>query len=322
MKKLLLVSIVLVAFGILFLTFPHTALAMSGNGTVGSPFVITNITEFQGINGNLSANYVLGNDIDASDTVNWNLGSGFVPIGDLIGGRLFTGSLNGRGHKVYNLYIDMSNPYPFTAIFDNNHGVIQDIGFTNVSITCQNQVAFGFIGENAGSIVDCYITGVVCSPFGPLLSGFSLYNSGGSITHCYSACNLTTSSPYGTAYGFCFGNSGAITSCYWDVNISGTTQSDGGSGNTTSEMQQQSTYVGWDFSNTWYFSPGHYPQLEPFIPIPTPSPFNKSILVAVAVVWICIGLLFMLANAEEGIFVMVIIVLLVIAGVAAIVPFL
>ena len=46
-----------------------------------------NINTLQGMNNNLSGNYVLGNDIDASDTVNWNDGKGFEPIGD-VGGIL------------------------------------------------------------------------------------------------------------------------------------------------------------------------------------------------------------------------------------------
>jgi filamentous hemagglutinin family protein len=42
-----------------------------------------NINTLQGMNNNLSGNYVLGSDIDASDTVNWNGGKGFDPIGQL-----------------------------------------------------------------------------------------------------------------------------------------------------------------------------------------------------------------------------------------------
>ena len=46
----------------------------------------------------LSGNYVLANDIDCSDTVNWNANAGFVPIGNYA--TRFTGTLDGQNHKI------------------------------------------------------------------------------------------------------------------------------------------------------------------------------------------------------------------------------
>lgn len=69
-------------------------------GAAGS----TTATDLQGISGTLGGRYVLGGDIDASDTSTWNSGEGFLPIGstgDFTGG--FTGTFDGLGHTIYKL---------------------------------------------------------------------------------------------------------------------------------------------------------------------------------------------------------------------------
>ena len=53
---------------------------------------------------NISANYVLSNNIDCSDSINWNDGAGFIPVGDT--NNPFIGTLNGNGHTISDLYID------------------------------------------------------------------------------------------------------------------------------------------------------------------------------------------------------------------------
>ncbi|MFC7074220.1 PGF-CTERM sorting domain-containing protein [Halovenus rubra] len=54
--------------------------AMDGDGSEENPYIITDIVELQAINGDLSAQYELGNDIDASVTADWNDGAGFDPL--------------------------------------------------------------------------------------------------------------------------------------------------------------------------------------------------------------------------------------------------
>ena len=52
-------------------------------------------------------NFVLANDIDASDTASWNNGEGFIPIGDK-GGTMFQGKFDGLGHTISGLTINSS----------------------------------------------------------------------------------------------------------------------------------------------------------------------------------------------------------------------
>ncbi len=86
---------------------------LDGSGVDGDPYIITNASELQAMDGNVSAHYKLGNDIDASDTEDWNGGDGFEPIGecqDNLGGECqdnpFEGEFDGNGHTISNLVID------------------------------------------------------------------------------------------------------------------------------------------------------------------------------------------------------------------------
>ena len=100
---LVILLVVLPLIGIMVPVGQVEAFSGSGSGTVGSPYVITNVTQLQEIENNLTAYYELGNDIDASATSGWNGGLGFDPVGS--SGTPFIGSLDGKGFKVSGLVI-------------------------------------------------------------------------------------------------------------------------------------------------------------------------------------------------------------------------
>ena len=57
---------------------------------------------------------------------------------------------------------------------------------------------------------------------------------------------------------------GAIKNCYYDKQKfpNSVDSSISGTGLTTEQMKTQSSYVGWDFENTWYMGPDGYPELK------------------------------------------------------------
>jgi len=65
---------------------------------------ISTLEQLQAMKDNLSEDYILDNDIDASPTSGWNGGTGFEPVGNY--DNHFTGSFDGQGHKITNLYIN------------------------------------------------------------------------------------------------------------------------------------------------------------------------------------------------------------------------
>lgn len=146
-----------------------------------------NINTLQGINNNLTGNYALGSNIDASDTVNWNNGKGFDPIGDfgtklkifnnpnLPGGigvsqeiidKPFTGEFHGLGHTVSGLYINRVDPLPFPiptelpatidshsiGLFGATTSTIRDIGTISGSIKGTSNIG-GLIGFQKSGVV-------------------------------------------------------------------------------------------------------------------------------------------------------------------------
>jgi hypothetical protein len=80
-----------------------TSLGNEGSGTG---------KDLQGINGNLSGNYVLGSNIDATETNSWNSNGGggfygFNPIGIY---SSYSGTFDGLGHNISNIYINLNSP--------------------------------------------------------------------------------------------------------------------------------------------------------------------------------------------------------------------
>ncbi|KKL12757.1 hypothetical protein LCGC14_2532540 [marine sediment metagenome] len=66
--------------------------------------VITDVDELQAMENDLTADYELGNNINASATSGWNGGEGFDPIGS--SGSEFTGSFDGKGYTINDLFIN------------------------------------------------------------------------------------------------------------------------------------------------------------------------------------------------------------------------
>lgn len=74
-----------------------------------------------------AAHYILTNDLDLTATLNWNDGSGWQPIGSM--SQRFTGSFDGDGYTIRNLYINR----PATAN-QGLFGYIQDARIQNLRL--------------------------------------------------------------------------------------------------------------------------------------------------------------------------------------------
>lgn len=159
-----------------------------------------------------------------------------------VSGNSFVGGLVG-----YNMFSDVTNCY------------------SSCSIQGRGQIIGGLVGDNNhGRVLNSYSSGSVSgnSFVGglvgidiqmefPLPSG-SLWRRPPSIANCYSTGRVSGDSQVGGLVGQSDqsdNSAGIITSCFWDVETSGQTTSDGGTGLTTQEMQDIQTYrdAGWDF---------------------------------------------------------------------------
>ena len=109
------------------------------------------------------------------------------------------------------------------------------------------------------------------------LIGYSGLDNG-RVIHCYSTGSVSAATTYA---GGLIGNAGAGTAlaCFWDIQGSGQATSAGGTGKTTTEMQDARTYLeaGWDFvgekangtEDIWWIDEGRdYPRLWWELPEP------------------------------------------------------
>ena len=198
----------------------------SGYAVSASPFhctAINNVTDLQNINRNLSGNYCLTQDIDASATKGWNGGAGFVPIGNAgdyyfgIGCQScngFTGTFNGQGHTISNLAInisvqppsfthDIGTLYYFAGLFGyvGTTGLVENVGLIGGSVTVAGQVLVGgLVGFNAGGVMQSYATGKVTGGAiegagGAIVGGLVGLNSG-TVSQSYATRAVTSYSSY------------------------------------------------------------------------------------------------------------------------------
>jgi len=141
--------------------------------------------------------------------------------------------------------------------------------YSTGSVTGSKNIG-GLVGHNyQGSITSCYSTGTVS---GHEEVGGLVGSNSGSITSSYSTGPVAGNERVGGLVGCNYEDRGSITSSFWDVETSGLTTSDGGTGKTTAEMQTASTFLdaGWDFvdetengtEDIWWILEGwDYPRL-------------------------------------------------------------
>ena len=168
------------------------------DGVVKNYTVITSLgaegsmthTDLQGINGDVTLNYALGGNIDATATSTWNAGKGFAP---LVGAARylnmmddtyitqaqydalsrmqqrdympvlssFSGNLDGLGHTISNLSINRPAESSVGLFGGTDTGaVIRNVGLVGGSITGYSNVG-GLAGVSGGQISYSYTTGTV-----------------------------------------------------------------------------------------------------------------------------------------------------------------
>jgi len=170
-----------------------------GGGVLTSSMLVSTLSDLQNVENNLTANYALGADINASATSGWNRSSGFAPIGT-DAATPFEGKFDGQGHIITGLFID--RPTTFYV------GLFGEIGPTS---TVEN---FGLIG---GSVTGyAYVGGLAGANGDPNFLG------GGSISRTYSTAAVSGGS-YGGVGGLVGYSGGTITQSYATGAVSGGT---------------------------------------------------------------------------------------------------
>ena len=182
------------------------------NGFITTPYnlwmLVNNVDQLQKISTNLSGQYALGRDIDASETRNWNGGAGFTPIGASYLNP-FVGKLDGMNRTISNLYINRPTT-DYVGLIGKSEGEIRNLGLINAYVRGSDTVGT-FIGDNDGGVLaNVYATGYVRAEGDPniMTSGRTLFTGG-----------LVGSNSMGTKDGGLV--RGQIIDAYSDVTVSG-----------------------------------------------------------------------------------------------------
>jgi len=179
---------------------------------------ISDWNELNDVRNDLTANYILTNDLDDSTNgydTHVNTTDGWDPIGVSFDG--LTGEFDGDGHTISDLFIDRSEDY--VGLFADIEGNIKNVTLTDADVTGTGFIASVLVGDNRGTISDATVNGDLdCSQYGGLIAGQN--NNSGVIKNSDASGTVTGSSnTFGGICGENFG--GKITSCSADVSVSG-----------------------------------------------------------------------------------------------------
>jgi hypothetical protein len=166
---------------------------LSGNGTSTDPYEISNVSELQAMEDDLDANYTLASNIDASQTAQFNNGSGFDPVGE------FTGSLDGDNHTITGLTINRPSQND-VGLFQEVAGgaTLRNITLTDLTVTGDGSVG-GLAGENGGTIQNATVSGSVTGDF--RVGGLIGFNLRGKIINATASGNVSGNNSIGGLAG-------------------------------------------------------------------------------------------------------------------------
>ncbi|TMV45510.1 hypothetical protein FE783_28835 [Paenibacillus mesophilus] len=250
---------------------------MDSGAKVSNVSVIGNVTNSSITEGSYTGGVVGSNN---SGTIDKALFNGIVVGGGNVGG--IVGYHTGAGPMTRSAAIGN-----VLANGDNAGGLIGRMqtgtvseSFSGGTVQGVNQIG-GLIGliEN-GTITDAYSS---TSAFGfNYVGGLAGKMASATISNVYATGFVQSlGSPKGGLVGGSNSEpdapAGSITSSYWNKDTTGQTTSRGaGDAKTTTEMQQQSTFEQWDFTNVWMIRPNQSPVLKWLFPNQAPTGLNLS----------------------------------------------
>jgi hypothetical protein len=252
-----------------------------GDGSAGNPFIICTAKDLATAAATpLQYDYRLDADIDLT-------GVSLSPTLNAGNGNVLSGTFDGNHHVISNWSFNFTPTSGASAGYGlfgsiGASGVVKNLGLAHVTAVYNGTTpaAFGILaGTMSGSLQAVYVTGTLDIPAttnGAAFGGLAAANLGGHMTNVYTNLSITgggglnafTGEVVGRQEGTltnCYSvgpvppgigvitsqNTGTITGCYYDSQVTGATNSVGATAETTLQLEVQSTYAGWDFTNVW-----------------------------------------------------------------------
>jgi hypothetical protein len=197
--------------------------------------------DLDAVRDNLSGSYLLMNDLDsttagyvelASSTA--NDGMGWEPIGT--SGNGFTGSFNGQGYEIRDLFInrpDQDEVGLFGLVFwihpVENVGAIDNVGVVSANVTGHSHVG-ALVGDNSGIVDNSYSVHSMTGGW-TYVGGLVGYSDGGLVSDSYSAGNVSGFRYVGGLVGGITGTrnvrEGTVMNCYSTSSVTSYTRTAG-----------------------------------------------------------------------------------------------
>lgn len=209
-KSILFTLLIFFIIGIAFVS-PSLAFSGAGSGTTGDPYQITDRAQLEEISDNLSASYILMNDID--------LGGSATPWISISGS--FSGIIDGNGMSISNLYSNTG------GLFVSVSGNVINLALINIEILSSSHNIGGICNSpNGGIFENCSVIGSLSSSYiesMPMAGGICGSTEIGNVTinNCWTNVDIN-----GYQCGALLGSEGwghpaIISNCYALGNISG-----------------------------------------------------------------------------------------------------
>ena len=211
-------------------SFSITVMPFGGNGSSGTPYLITNVTDLRKmselINAGTSPYADAGKHFRLTDNITLpasdmgNFGN-HTQIGTNI--NRFRGHFDGNNKTISNLTINNTNSYYVGLFGCVENGTIQNLGLINVTINGGEGiggVAGHITGSNA-SITGCYVTGSVNGNIE--VGGITgVVNDGATISNNYTTCTVSGTESQGGIAGIILSLGSSVNNCYATGAITGT----------------------------------------------------------------------------------------------------
>ena len=205
----------------------------SGDGSEGSPYVITSVEELRFIQTAASAGtdymghwFRLGSDIVLNPRESFVFSDdsvtsvGFAEEWDPIGGddaAPFSGHFDGAGYSIYGLYCTGNDKYQGLFGYLGENAVVSNLRLEYGYVTAAESLAGGIAGLSAGTVHNCVNNGtiIIHTQQSDYLSGGLVGSNTGIITNCTNHATVQGSG------GIAGGNSGTISGCSNDAAVTG-----------------------------------------------------------------------------------------------------
>ena len=182
------------------------AAGLSGSGTQEDPYLIKTAADLASVHDDLSAHYALDADIDLFGRI-------FEPIGNGAEGA-FTGSLDGRGHTIRGLELDLQDS-KYVGLFGYLEGSVSNLKLSEVNIVGGRYV--GAVAGNiglGGSVTDCSVLSGSVTSYESAVSAYVGGITGlceGTLNKCSNAAAVAKTSRNDSAYDYVGGLAGSVT---------------------------------------------------------------------------------------------------------------